>query len=128
MPLIKPVTRALRALLSETTPGALAPTTVALDMLCSALGPLVTQRLREAFPDAWQTEGVDRVLSQETRRTGASELELTGLATLASDQTVTPIRVRLSYRDADRTLHLRASLGEPGVGAGVYEVSLDEAR
>jgi hypothetical protein len=112
------VRRSLRAVLSETIPDGFAPATVALRELCSSLAGLLSGLLRDEFPREWGAESLDGTLADSVRRTGVTELELVGLAILSSDS-VTPIRVRLSYRSTDGTLHLRADIGEPAPGGGM---------
>jgi hypothetical protein len=72
--------------------------------------------------DEWQWESMDGFLVPVARKTGPGEAEFIGLAILMSDQTVTPIHIRLQVSAAQEQIEwLECKVGEPGDGKGTME-------
>lgn len=68
--------------------------------------------LREVHDD-WRYESLDGVYPKQFRKTGDHEIELIGLALFISDQTLTPLHVRLQLStDYDRVSWIDLKLGE----------------
>jgi hypothetical protein len=63
------------------------------DVLAS-LEYFVEQVLREVHPE-WRHESLDGILPEVMRKTSDNELELAGMCILISDQTLTPLYLRL---------------------------------
>jgi hypothetical protein len=78
----------------------------------------------------WKDESLDRVLSAAARKTGPGEAEIIGLCILISDQTLTPIHVRLQVSpSSDEITWLECSVGERGDGrAGMLRTSYNAMR
>ena len=80
----------------------------------SALEFFIPQLLRELYPE-WNQESLDGVYPEIARKTNECEAEIAGLCILISDQTMTPIHVRLhASQDKDEIDWLECRLGEAG--------------
>jgi hypothetical protein len=67
----------------------------------------------------WQGEGLDGIYLAFARKTGPDEAELGGACILISDQTLTPIHLRLQIaRDQDDISWLECRVGDAGTGKG----------
>lgn len=87
--------------------------------LQSALERLLPAVLREAYPAQWRWEALDGFRLAVARRTGPGEAELLGLCLLISDQTWTPLHVRLRASPEDGGISwLLCRVGDGGA-AGV---------
>jgi hypothetical protein len=65
----------------------------------------------------WRDESFDGIFSAAARKTGPDEAEIMGLCILISDQTVTPIHVRLQVAPlGDEIRWLECNVGERGDG------------
>jgi hypothetical protein len=74
--------------------------------------------LRESYPAQWRHEAFDGFRLAVARRTGPFEAELLGLGLLISDQTWTPMHVRLrAAADADSISWVLCRVGSR-IGAG----------
>jgi hypothetical protein len=80
--------------LDEVGPNAEVEGTTALKNLCVAVEYYVPKLLREIH-QKWRREGLDGVLPCLARSPGKLEFELFAVAILMSDQTYTPLHVRL---------------------------------
>lgn len=84
----------------------------ALRNLFTALEFFLPEVLREVHPE-WQGESLDGVYAKIFRKTGDREIELIGLANFISDQTLTPLHLRLQLSAAhDRVSWIDCRLGE----------------
>lgn len=67
----------------------------------------------------WRFESLGGVVPQVARKAGSREAEVLGLCILMSDQTLTPIQVRMAIaEDADKIDWLECKIGEPGSANG----------
>jgi hypothetical protein len=67
----------------------------------------------------WKYESLDGILPAVARKTGPGEAEIIGLCILISDQTLTPIHVRLQVSPlVDEIMWLECRVGERGDGKG----------
>jgi hypothetical protein len=65
----------------------------------------------------WRDESLDGILPAVARKTGPGEAEIIGLCILISDQTLTPIRVRLQVSPSgDEIAWLECNVGQRGDG------------
>ena len=72
--------------------------------------------LAEIYPE-WKGESLDGILSHVVRKTGENEADILGLCYLMSDQTLTPIHVRLQLsKTIDHISWLALKLGEMARG------------
>jgi hypothetical protein len=63
----------------------------------------------------WKNESLDGIVSAAARKTGPDEAEIIGLCILISDQTLTPIAVRLQVSPSSNELAwLECNVGEHG--------------
>jgi hypothetical protein len=68
--------------------------------------------LREVHAE-WQEESLDGIYPAFIQKTGDDEIEIIGLCILISDQTLTPIHLRLQLAPTDNTVSwLECNLGE----------------
>jgi hypothetical protein len=75
--------------------------------------------LAEIHPE-WTCESLDGIYPHFAHKTGEAEADILGLCCLMSDQTVTPIHVRLQISStADEVSWLELKLGEKGRGGMV---------
>lgn len=88
----------------------------ALSALLDALELFIPQLLRTVFAE-WETESLDGFFVANVDEDADDWLTLVGLAILISDQTTSPVQIRLRAA-VDGTLErVDVSLGEPGGGA-----------
>ena len=74
----------------------------------------VPQILAEIYPD-WEYESLDGLLPLVARKTSDREAEIFGLCIIISDQTTTPIHLRLQLSSSsDEISWLECRLGEAG--------------
>ena len=108
----------LRMILDEVAPGDRVPDCAGLRDLLSGLEYLLPEVLA-AEHRWWRYEGFDGILPVVARKVSPREIEVNGLCILISDQSVTPIQVRLGIAsEADEIASLECKVGEPGDGAG----------
>ena len=80
--------------------------------LFGGLEYFLPQVLRRTFPE-WEHEGLDGFCPLTARKTGDAEAEIFGLAILITDQTLTPIHLRVQASNtADEVSWLECKLGE----------------
>ena len=93
-------------------------TTTSLEELLSALEYLLPPVLAEEHR-WWRFEGLDGIIPHLARKNGPSEAEVLGLCILISDQTLTPLHVRVGIaQDVDEIAWLDCKIGEPGSSNG----------
>lgn len=84
----------------------------------SGIEHLLPTILRQAY-DHWRWESIDGFRLRVARKTGPAEAECVGLAILGSDQTMTPVHLRLQICVAtQKIVRLECELGEAGTGQG----------
>jgi hypothetical protein len=67
----------------------------------------------------WKYESLDGIYPAAARKTGPGEAEINGLCILISDQTLTPVHIRLQVSPlVDEITWLECSVGERGEGKG----------
>lgn len=94
--------RCLRSVVAGRAEGAQIEESSELEKLLSALEVFLPTVLCESYPGPWRHESFDGFRFAVARKTGPFEAELLGLCLLISDQTWTPMHVRLrAAADAD---------------------------
>jgi hypothetical protein len=73
---------------------------------------------REVYPE-WERESLDGFYPLFARKAGEREIELFGFCILISDQTLTPIHLRLLSPTSDEVSWLELQLGESGANGMV---------
>jgi len=108
------VSRSLQAVLADLPPGAsIADFEQFLEVL-DGLEFFVPAILREIYPE-WIRESLDGFFPFLARKTGEGEAEIFGLCIIISDQTLTPIHLRLQTSlSGDEVSWLECRLGEKG--------------
>ena len=82
----------------------------------TALDFYLPEVLRQSHPE-WEHESLDGIYPEVARKTGVDELEIIGLCKIISDQTLTPIHLRLQLDSvADAVSWLDCRLGESAAG------------
>ena len=110
--------RALRAALDDVEPGSPIPDSETFREFLSALERVLPDALAQEQP-YWQYESLDGILPEVARKTNPREAEILGLCVLISDQTLTPVHVRIAVSgNADEIAWLDCKLGEKGDGSG----------
>ena len=85
------------------------------DELQSALERFLPSVLRDAYPAQWRREALDWFRLAVARKTGAVEAELIGLCLLISDQSWTPLHVRLrASPETDAISWVSCKIGDGG--------------
>jgi hypothetical protein len=78
--------------------------------------------LRKSHPE-WENESLDGIYPEVARKTGVDEIEIIGLCIIISDQTLTPVHLRLQLDSIDDAVSwLDCRLGESTAG-GMLRVS-----
>ena len=108
------LSRELRTILTSVPVGGLVVDSPTRRELMSLLEGFVHGALREVHAE-WKYEGLDGVLPEVMRKTGENQAETIGLCILISDQTMSPLCVRLRVaRDSDEIDWFECKLGECG--------------
>ena len=109
------ISRSLRAVLADLPDGASIGDSEQFRGVLSGLEFFLPhQVLREIYPE-WDNESLDGIMPMLARKTGEGEAEILGLCILISDQTVTPLHVRLQVAaSTDEVSWLECRLGERG--------------
>jgi len=102
----------LDGILAETSAGATFDDSDTFGDLLTALQFFIPEVLREIH-DEWKGEGLDGIYSKVARKVGNHEIEIIGICCLISDQTLTPLHVRIQTSLAvDHVAWLDCRLGE----------------
>lgn len=110
--------RCLRAILAPLPYGAVIHDSDDFSLFQRALEYVLPSALREVYP-WWQHESLDAFRFAVARKIGIEEAEFIGLCLLISDQTWTPIYLRMSIaRESDSFDWLECRVGELGDDAG----------
>ncbi len=113
------VGRCLRSVLPALTDGDQIKESAEYNELQLALERFLPTVLRESYPAQWRNESFDGFRLAVARRTGNLEAELIGICLMISDQTWTPIHVRLrAAAEADSISWVICRVGSR-VGAGL---------
>jgi hypothetical protein len=109
------ISRSLRTVLADLPDGAsIGDSEQFWEVLSGLEFFLPHQVLSEIYPE-WGHESLDGIMPLLARKTGAGEAEILGLCILISDQTVTPLHVRLQVAAfTDEVSWLECRLGERG--------------
>ena len=109
------ISRSLRAILADLPNGACIGDSEQFEEVLSGLEFFLPhQVLSEVYPE-WGGESLDGILPLVARKTGDGEAEILGLCILISDQTLTPLHVRLQVAVyTDEVSWLECKLGERG--------------
>lgn len=106
--------RRLRAILAEIPAGASIGDSPEFRDALTGLEWFLPTVLAEIHPE-WIGESLDGIYPHVARKTGEREAEILGLCCLMSDQTLTPIHVRLQLSSTgDEVSWLELQLGEKG--------------
>jgi hypothetical protein len=108
------ISRLIRTVLAELPSGASIPESERFRNVLSHLEFYIPALLREIHPE-WDEESLDGVIPVVARKTAEGEVELFGLCIIISDQTLTPIHVRIQVAASnDEISWLECTLGERG--------------
>src|SRR4051794_24131919 len=108
------LSQALRAVLADLTDGASIPDSDQFRVVLTGFQFFLPGVLAEIHRE-WRGMGLDDVVPVVARRTGDGEAEIFGLCCLISDQTLTPLHLRLQVAAAaDEVTWLECRLGEWG--------------
>jgi hypothetical protein len=108
------VSRSLWTILAELSDGEYFDTSEELRKVFLGLERIVPDVLREIYPE-WYPESLDGIMPLLARKIGESEAEIYGLCILMSDQTLTPLHVRLQVAEGhDQLSWIECRLGERG--------------
>lgn len=109
------ISRSLRVVLADLPDGAGIGDSEQFQQVLSGLEFFLPhQVLREIYPE-WDHESLDGIMPMLARKTGEGEAEIFGVCILISDQTVTPLHVRLQVAaSANEVSWLECRLGERG--------------
>jgi hypothetical protein len=122
--------RLLRAILANVPNSANIENAEHLQEVLVGLEFFIPEVLAELYPE-WRHEGLDGVIPLVARKSAEREIEILGLCIIISDQTLTPIHLRLQVSTCtDEVSWLECQLGERGkhgMARMPYE-SLDRAR
>jgi hypothetical protein len=106
--------RWLRKAIGELPSGASLLECQELPAILSSLEYFIPEVLGEIYPE-WKKESLDGILPVGARKTTDREAEILGLCVIISDQTLTPIRVRLLVAPfQDEIAWCECRLGERG--------------
>lgn len=112
------VARSLRAVLAALPDGANIDDSDEFQTLLSGLEYFLPAVLGEVHQE-WKGQGLDGFLFGLKRKMGPGEAEFFGMCIFISDQTLTPIHLRLRVAAAsDEVEWLECSVGKPGDGKG----------
>ena len=110
--------RCLRAVLTPLSPGSSIEDSDEFRTFQSAMEYVIPSALQEKYP-WWRYESLDAFRFAVARKLGPEEAELIGLCLLISDQTWTPLHLRLRVSALSDSIEwLDCRLGEPGEGNG----------
>lgn len=108
------VSRLLRAILAGIATGETIPDSAEFRDALSGLELFLPPVLAEVHSE-WTGESLDGIYPHVAHKTGEEEAEILGLCCLMSDQTLTPIHLRLQLSSAtDEVSWLELRLGEKG--------------
>ena len=108
------LSRSLLAILGELPNGGSIADSEQFQEVLSGLEYFLPEVLGEIHPE-WNRESLDGVLPLEARKTGEREAEIFGLCIILSDQTLTPLHLRLRVAPSnDEVSWLECKLGERG--------------
>ncbi len=114
--------RRLRAILAEIHAGETIPDSSDLRDALSGFEWFLPTVLAEIHPE-WTGESLDGIYPHRAHKIGEREAEILGLCCLMSDQTLTPIHLRLQLSStADEVSWLELRLGEKG-RAGMVRIA-----
>jgi hypothetical protein len=106
--------RSFRSILADLPTGFEIEESAEFRSALNALEFFVSEVLSEIHSE-WRGEALDGVIPLTSRKTGEREVEILGLCILLSDQTVTPIQLRLQIAPAsDEVSWFECRLGERG--------------
>jgi hypothetical protein len=106
--------RLLRAILADLPNGGDIPDSKRFREALSDLEWFLPEVLAEVYPK-WNCESLDGIYPFLARKTGAEEAEIFGQCIFISDQTLTPLHLRLQISpDKDEVSWLECRLGEKG--------------
>ena len=110
------VSRSLRSILDGLTQGAIIEDSENFRELLTGLEFFLPAVLGEVHGE-WKDESLDGIFPTVARKTGPDEAEIIGLCILISDQTLTPIHVRLRVSASGEEIEwLECNVGERGEG------------
>ena len=110
--------RCLRAVLAPLSPGSEIEDSDTFSTFQSALARVIPSTLEEAY-SWWRYESLDAFRFVVARKLGPEEAEFVGLCLLITDQTWTPLHLRLRIApQSDNIEWLECKLGESGTGNG----------
>jgi hypothetical protein len=119
------ISRSLRAILADLPDGATIEDSELFREVLSGLEFFLPQQVLSEIYAEWNHESLDGIVPLVARKTGNAEAEIFGLCILISDQTLTPVHVRLqvaAYRDEVSWLECRlGERGEHGIVRTPYE-------
>jgi len=108
------VSRSLREILGDVPNGGSVAASERLQDLLDGLELFIPEVLRKIHHE-WDYESLDGFIPVAARKTGEREAELFGLCIIVSDQTLTPIHLRLQVSAVgDDVSWLECQLGEKG--------------
>lgn len=116
------VSRSLHAVLAELPVGADISESDDFKSLLSGLERFVPELLLELHAE-WERESLDGIYSFSARKTGTREAAIFGVCILISDQTLTPLEIRLQNEMSKR---FYASAWRPETIDWVYAVAFGE--
>ena len=109
------ISRSLRAVLADLPAGASIGDSEQFRELLSGLEFFLPQQVLSEIYTEWTRESLDGILPCLARKTGEGEAEILGLCILISDQTLTPLPVRLQVAASTNEVSwLECRLGERG--------------
>jgi hypothetical protein len=101
-----------RGLLADRKIGDMLPESNQFRKVLAGFERLVPEFLAEIYP-FWRGESLDGIFPSIARKTGEGEIEILGLCIIISDQTLTPIHLRLQIaQSTDEFSWLECKLGE----------------
>ena len=113
--------RALRSVLERIADGEEFLETRQLRRISIGLEYFLPSILDETYP-YWKHESLDGFFFSEARKVDARQAELFGMCILISDQTLTPLHLRLKVAPSEGKIDwMECNLGERGPGAGGME-------
>ena len=112
------VSQCLRSILAILPEGANIEDSPAFRRLQTALEFFLPSMLVKLYPDQWSEESLDAFRFAVARKTSAGEAELIGLCLFITDQTWTPLHLRLRLADGDAISWVSCLLGARGNADG----------
>jgi hypothetical protein len=108
------ITRSLRVILPDLSIGENIPDSEQFRWVLSGLEWFIPEVLAEVYPE-WETDSLDGIYPVLARKSGDGEAEIFGQCIFISDQTLTPLHLRLQISsDKDEISWLECRLGEKG--------------